>query len=155
VDDADELDAVAIAKAPREHQAEGAGSLHVVAARVEQLGRRLRTGDGRRDLLKSYIGDKSNRGLSADEVRTLVDDVVSRFFDSSDPIDWSNINGLITDITAPLVSGAPQSLDVSIPCQAIATLPAAGGLVFSTIPPAGRTWLSPSRGPMCGGSLPQ
>lgn len=45
--------------------------------------------------------------------------------------------GLITDITAPLVSGAPQSLDVSIPCQAIATLPAAGGLVFSTIPPAG------------------
>ncbi len=46
-------------------------------------------------------------------------------------------DGLITDITAPLVSGAPQSLDVSIPCQAIATLPAAGGLVFSTIPPAG------------------
>lgn len=45
--------------------------------------------------------------------------------------------GLITDITAPLVSGAPQSLDVAIPCQAIATLPAAGGLVFSTIPPAG------------------
>jgi len=46
-------------------------------------------------------------------------------------------DGLITDITAPLVSGAPQSLDVSIPCRAIATLPAAGGLVFSTIPPTG------------------
>jgi arabinosyltransferase A len=46
-------------------------------------------------------------------------------------------DGLITDITAPLVSGAPQALDVSIPCQAIASLPAAGGLVFSTIPPAG------------------
>ena len=46
-------------------------------------------------------------------------------------------DGLVTDITAPLVSGAPQSLDVSIPCQAIATLPAAGGLVFSTIPPTG------------------
>lgn len=100
VDTADELDAVAVAKAPRDHIAEGCGALHVVAARVEQLGRRLRTGDGRRDLLKSYIGDKSNRGLSADEVRTLVDDVVSRFFDSSDPIDWSNINGLISDITS-------------------------------------------------------
>ncbi len=46
-------------------------------------------------------------------------------------------DGLITDITAPLVSGAPLAMDVSIPCQAIATLPAAGGLVFSTIPPAG------------------
>jgi arabinosyltransferase A len=46
-------------------------------------------------------------------------------------------DGLITDITAPLVSGAPQALDVSIPCRTIATLPAAGGLVLSTIPRAG------------------
>jgi arabinosyltransferase A len=46
-------------------------------------------------------------------------------------------NGLVSDITAPLVSGAPRALDVSIPCRAIATLPAAGGLVFSTIPPDG------------------
>ena len=46
-------------------------------------------------------------------------------------------DGLVTDITAPLVSGAPQALDVSIPCRAIATLPAGGGLVLSTIPPAG------------------
>ena len=33
---------------------------------------------------------------------------------------------MITDITAPLVSGAPQALDVSIPCRTIATLPAGG-----------------------------
>lgn len=46
-------------------------------------------------------------------------------------------DGLVTDITAPLVSGAPQALDISIPCQAVATLPAAGGLVVSTVPPAG------------------
>jgi len=46
-------------------------------------------------------------------------------------------DGLITDVTAPLVSGAPLALDVSIPCQAVATLPAAGGLVFSTIPADG------------------
>ena len=45
--------------------------------------------------------------------------------------------GNVTAVTAPLVSGAPQSLDVSIPCSAIATLPAEGGLVFSTIPPGG------------------
>ncbi|WP_099024114.1 arabinosyltransferase domain-containing protein [Mycolicibacterium palauense] len=46
-------------------------------------------------------------------------------------------DGFVTDVTAPLVSGAPQSLDVSIPCPAVATLPADGGLVFSTIPPDG------------------
>jgi arabinosyltransferase A len=44
---------------------------------------------------------------------------------------------LVTDVTAPLVSGAPQALDISIPCRTIATLPAAGGVVLSTIPPGG------------------
>ncbi|HEX2401030.1 MAG TPA: arabinosyltransferase, partial [Mycobacterium sp.] len=46
-------------------------------------------------------------------------------------------NGLVSDVTAPLVSGAPQGLDVSIPCRTIATLPAAGGVVLSTNPPGG------------------
>ncbi|MGD9619114.1 MAG: arabinosyltransferase domain-containing protein [Mycolicibacterium sp.] len=46
-------------------------------------------------------------------------------------------DGRIGDVTAPLVSGAPRSLDVSIPCTAVAGLPADGGLVFSTIPPGG------------------
>ncbi|MCH9708704.1 MAG: arabinosyltransferase, partial [Actinomycetia bacterium] len=46
-------------------------------------------------------------------------------------------DGNIASVTAPLVSGAPKSLDVAIPCQAVATLPADGGLVFSTIPPGG------------------
>jgi len=43
-------------------------------------------------------------------------------------------DGHVTDITAPLVSGAPRALDISIPCPAIATLPADGGLVLSTLP---------------------
>ena len=46
-------------------------------------------------------------------------------------------DGLVTDVTAPLVSGAPLALDVTIPCKAVATLPAAGGVVFSTIPDGG------------------
>ncbi len=46
-------------------------------------------------------------------------------------------DGLVTDVTAPLVAGAPLALDVSIPCQAVATLPAAGGVVLSTIPDGG------------------
>ncbi|MGA8544524.1 MAG: arabinosyltransferase, partial [Mycobacterium sp.] len=43
-------------------------------------------------------------------------------------------DGHVTDITAPLVAGAPRALDISIPCSAIATLPADGGLVLSTLP---------------------
>ncbi|OBI53798.1 arabinosyltransferase [Mycobacterium kyorinense] len=46
-------------------------------------------------------------------------------------------DGHVSDITAPLVSGAPRALDVSIPCPAIATLPADGGLVLSTLPAGG------------------
>lgn len=46
-------------------------------------------------------------------------------------------DGAVGDITAPLVSGAPEALDVSIPCSAIATLPPAGGLVLATNPADG------------------
>lgn len=46
-------------------------------------------------------------------------------------------DGMVGNITAPLVSGAPQALEVSIPCRVIATLPLAGGLVLATNPPDG------------------
>jgi arabinosyltransferase A len=46
-------------------------------------------------------------------------------------------DGLVTDVTAPLVSGAPSALDISIPCITIETLPTAGGLVLSTVPADG------------------
>jgi arabinosyltransferase A len=46
-------------------------------------------------------------------------------------------DGLVSDVTAPLVSGAPQALDVSVPCRTIASMPAAGGVVLSTNPPGG------------------
>ncbi|WP_343600879.1 arabinosyltransferase domain-containing protein [Mycobacterium sp.] len=51
-------------------------------------------------------------------------------------ITWpqGSTDGHVTGITAPLVSGAPRALDISIPCPAIATLPPAGGLVLSTLP---------------------
>ncbi|QIV82342.1 arabinosyltransferase domain-containing protein [Mycolicibacterium frederiksbergense] len=59
---------------------------------------------------------------------------------STAAIQWpqsANADGFVGDITAPLVSGAPRSLDVTIPCRTVASLPADGGLVFSTIPPDG------------------
>jgi arabinosyltransferase A len=46
-------------------------------------------------------------------------------------------DGHVTQITAPLVSGAPSALDISIPCSAIAGLPTSGGLVVSTLPAGG------------------
>ena len=49
----------------------------------------------------------------------------------------ANADGDVSSITAPLVSGAPKALDVTIPCTAVASLPAEGGLVFSTIPADG------------------
>ncbi len=46
-------------------------------------------------------------------------------------------DGHVGDVTAPLVAGAPRRLDITIPCATIATLPAAGGLVLSTLPAGG------------------
>ncbi len=59
---------------------------------------------------------------------------------STATINWPQApaaDGNVESVTAPLVSGAPQSLDVSVPCTAIATLPPAGGVALSTIPAAG------------------
>lgn len=59
---------------------------------------------------------------------------------STATITWpqtADADGFVSDITAPLVSGAPRSLDVTIPCAVVATLPDDGGLVFSTNPPGG------------------
>ena len=55
-------------------------------------------------------------------------------------IQWPQVTapgGPAGELTAPLVSGAPEALDVSIPCAAIATLPPAGGIVFATNPANG------------------
>ena len=50
---------------------------------------------------------------------------------------WPQTPDVVGNITAPLVSGAPLSLDATIPCTTVATLPANGGLVLSTNPPGG------------------
>lgn len=46
-------------------------------------------------------------------------------------------DGWVTQITAPLVSGTPRALDISIPCSAMASLPDSVGLVVSTLPSGG------------------
>lgn len=99
VDEMDELDDIAISKAAPQDDAEPAIG-NDIATRVELLGRRLRTRDGRRDLLKTYLGDLSRRGLSADEISLLAQDVCARFFDSEDPVDWANVNEMIVHFTS-------------------------------------------------------
>lgn len=67
----------------------------LVDAKVAGLGRLLRTGDGRREDLKSYIASKSARGFEAWEVRTLVDAFVGKYFDPSDPPDGADIDKIV------------------------------------------------------------
>jgi hypothetical protein len=64
-------------------------------ARVADLGRKLRTGDERRQMLKSYIGRCSARGMATAEVRALIAAVVAEFFEPDDPIDDEDIDSLV------------------------------------------------------------
>lgn len=66
---------------------------------TRSLGRKLRTKDGRRELLKSYIGERSRRGLNVRELEVLVQDVVQRYFDPDDPVDAANIHEIINDFS--------------------------------------------------------
>jgi hypothetical protein len=106
VDDLDDLDSIAIGKGsaakptkPTEgvfpnmdapYQPKGE---NLFADRVEQMGRLLVEGDGRRELLKSYIASRSARGLSPDELRALIAGVVDKYF--AEPIDDANIEAII------------------------------------------------------------
>jgi KaiC/GvpD/RAD55 family RecA-like ATPase len=56
---------------------------------------RLRTGEGRREALKSYIASVSARGLGKVEIDALVRVYVEQHFDSSDPVDWANVQGMV------------------------------------------------------------
>ncbi len=57
---------------------------------------------------------------------------------STATIGWPQApGGGIGSITAPLVSGAPEALEASIPCATLATLPSTGGVAFSTNPADG------------------
>ncbi|MFM9033087.1 MAG: arabinosyltransferase domain-containing protein [Mycobacterium sp.] len=57
---------------------------------------------------------------------------------STATIQWPQSAGReVGDITAPLVSGAPLSLQASVPCTAVAKLPPKGGVLFSTNPAEG------------------
>lgn len=69
------------------------------AAEVAQRGRLLRTGDGRRDMLKSLICSLSAHGAPPSAIEDAVRQVEAEHFDPTDPIDWINIDQLIQDVS--------------------------------------------------------
>jgi hypothetical protein len=103
VDDLDDLDNIAIGKHSAENSAQPNEGDHpkldrpkgenLFADRVAQLGRLLVEGDGRRDMLKTYIASRSARGLSAGELHDVVRGIVDRYFDG--PMDETNIDAII------------------------------------------------------------
>lgn len=52
-------------------------------------------------------------------------------------LNWPQ-NGQLGNVTAPLISQAPVSLEASIPCQVLVDMPPAGGLVLGTAPDKGK-----------------
>lgn len=100
VDELDELDNIAITKEARRHandEDEGGGdySINMFADAVATKGRKLRTGDGRRELLKQYVASRSARGLLRDELLAMVEAVVNKYFDPADPPDPANLIKMI------------------------------------------------------------
>jgi hypothetical protein len=63
--------------------------------KVKQLGRHLKTGDERRELLKSYIASKSAWGMKPFEVRKLAEAFIEQYFDPDDSVDWKDVEGLV------------------------------------------------------------
>lgn len=98
IDELDQLDDIAVIRLATNDEPKKAQT--DFAARVQALGRKLRTGDGRRELLSSYINKRSNDGLTADELAVLVGDICERYFDPADPTDSSNLSALISHATA-------------------------------------------------------
>lgn len=122
IDTLDELDALAIGKPvatggkPSGAGASGGVSLGVdmFADKVQALGRKLRTGDGRREMLKSYLASRSARGLLESELIKLVESVINEYFDPSDPIDPANILQMIRSFASKDAANAAQPFNVDL-----------------------------------------
>lgn len=114
VDELDELDDIAISKEARRHPNDEDDSadysIRMFDEAVATKGRKLRTGDGRRELLKQYIASRSGRGLLRDEVLMMVEGVVNRYFDPQDPPDPTNLIELVDHFASKDVPIQPVDL---------------------------------------------
>ncbi len=99
IDELDELDCIAIGKPTASGSGAGGSDSppgeDVFSAAAARLGRKLRTGDGRREMLKAFITSRSARGLRGDDIGVLIDGVAARHFDSADPMDEQDVAEII------------------------------------------------------------
>lgn len=85
---------------------------HAFADKVRQLGRKLRSGDGRRDMLKAYIASRSARGVRPDDVRLLINGIAASFFDPADPIDETNILEIVQHFAGRDADRVPAAINI-------------------------------------------
>lgn len=98
VDELDDLDNIAMGKPATTRDGlkrEGGVTLDMFEVACESVGRLLRTGDGRRELLKTYIASRSAKRLLPAEIEGLVGIVVGKYFDPGDPPDEKDVHELV------------------------------------------------------------
>jgi len=102
IDELHELDAIAISKGirdPAPPQGSNPGSKitgsEMFAQAVDRLGRKLVEGDGRREMLKTFISSRSARGRDEADLWMMVKGIEAEYFDPDSPIDEENIRDLI------------------------------------------------------------
>lgn len=102
IDQLPELDDVAIRNVARAEPGAAPAriSIDLFADAVEEKGRLLRTGDARREMLKTYIASRSARGLSGGEIRAMVAGIVDEYFDPNDVPDARDLAQIIDHYTA-------------------------------------------------------
>jgi hypothetical protein len=117
VDEMDELDNIAIYKEAKRHAGDPDDrpkySITMFEDAVARLGRKLKTGDERRELLKQYIASRSGKGLLRNEIVSMVEGVISQYFDPSDPIDQANVLQIIDSFARKDAADASQPVDIS------------------------------------------
>lgn len=141
VDDLPELEAIAKGK-PSKSPAASPGAIGVagdplaaIAATRQQLGRPLKTGDNRREMLKSCIASRSARGVRGDDLLTLVRGIVATYFDPADPIDERDIAELVHWASDRDTQAAEDAARI------------AAGLMLPSIQP--QAWDTPTELPNC------
>jgi hypothetical protein len=143
IDELDDLDELAIGRPSAGVPVAGAGGyvagaglslgVEMFEAKVAELGRKLRTGDSRRDLIRSYLASRSARGLGEAELIKLVEAVVGDYFDPADPIDQGNILAMIRSFAVKDRATVVQPVDMSgmaVGCVAGGSAPISGAVVI-------------------------
>jgi hypothetical protein len=108
IDQLIELDQISIGRREQERIEPDTGEIStdsivdesVLAEKVALLERKLRTGDGRREMLKSIAASLSAKYQTAHQINVTLRRICNEYFDPYDPVDWSNIDRLVSDIVA-------------------------------------------------------